>query len=386
MYFALLPEAGYNIITLFSVLVQKQIVKIYFFNLLLLLSVNLIAQRSVDFDKFHFSVQYRSLPTVRIDSAFNTYDVNVKTTKLMSPLLSELQPENSVQLEGWKKISEHGHISITINIGDLVPGDVTLKERVVVNKNGNGIITGNRTYYYQEVAYTFEAEAIVADYKGMHLSDEQLASRSNKRLYRSPEFTNKFIAAGYFLANSLAITKELFRESVTNSIHTLSNRLNQKFGYETVSSNDIMWVIDNRKHDEYNDWRNAIKQVNEVLFSMNAYTPATYAKQQVEPAIRYFEKIKSTYSSSSRRDRKLRYGCYYNLAVLYYYLDEPQAMMKEANGLELNDFNANDAKGFKETATWLKHLFEQNNIYTRHFPINTAAFKGPLETANVVAN
>jgi len=55
--------------------------------------------------------------------------------------------------------------------------------------------------------------------------------------------------------------------------------------------------------------------------------------------------------------------------------------MKEANGLELNDFDAGDAKGFKRTATWLKNLFEQNNIYTRHFPVNTDNLHGPMEAA-----
>lgn len=58
-------------------------------------------------------------------------------------------------------------------------------------------------------------------------------------------------------------------------------------------------------------------------------------------------------------------------------------MMKEANGLELNDFDTKDAKGFKETAAWLKRVFEQNNIYTRHFPVDTDSFKGPYEKADV---
>jgi hypothetical protein len=213
--------------------------------------------------------------------------------------------------------------------------------------------------------------------------DEQLSDRSYKRVYKSPEFTNRVIAAGYFLANSLAVTKELFRESVTNAMHRLSSRLNKNFGYEAVTANDIMWVIDSRKHPEYNNWRNAIRQINDVLFELNASTPANSTKQKVQPAINYLEKIKNLYSSNNRHDRKLRYGCYYNLAVLYYYLDDPQAMMKEANGLELNDFDSRDAKGFKETATWLKRSFEQNNIYTRHFAIDPESFKGPFEKADV---
>lgn len=75
----------------------------------------------------------------------------------------------------------------------------------------------------------------------------------------------------------------------------------------------------------------------------------------------------------------MRYASYYNLAVLYYYLDDPQNMMKEAQGLILNDYDVSDGKAFERTAIWLKNLFETNNIYTRHFPVDPAQFKGPFE-------
>jgi hypothetical protein len=118
---------------------------------------------------------------------------------------------------------------------------------------------------------------------------------------------------------------------------------------------------------------------------MNANTSIEGAREQLKPVIDYFEKIKRIYSSTSKHDRKMKYASYFNLAVLYYYLDDPQAMMKEAKGLELNDYDAKDARGFVQTATWLKNLFEQNNIYTRHFTINPSAFKGPYEKADVTA-
>lgn len=345
--------------------------------------VLLSAQKSVDLDRFRFSVQYRSLPAIKIDPSYRTYQVDVFTTKLMDPLLAELDPAKTVRLEGWKKMDGKAHISVNVKIGDLVPGSVSVKERVVTNRNGNGIITGTKTFYYQEVQYTFEAEAVVTDYKGSHIMDIPLASRTYQRVYRSPEFALRAMAEGYFLVNSLAVTKELFRECVDRSMHYLSDKLTENFGYDAVTVNDNMWVIDSRKHPQYDAWRQAIRQINDVLFSMNASTPITGAAEQLKPAIDYFEKIKRDYSSSSRHDRKLRYGCYYNLAVLYYYLDDPQAMMKEANGLELNDFDPKDAKGFKETATWLKNLFEQNNIYTRHFSVDVDSLKGPGETTDL---
>lgn len=112
---------------------------------------------------------------------------------------------------------------------------------------------------------------------------------------------------------------------------------------------------------------------------MNANSSIDKAKQKLKPVIDYFESIKQNYTSSSKHDRKMRYAGYYNLAVLYYYLDVPQLMMKEAQGLILNDYDSRDGKDFERTAIWLRDLFQTNNIYTRHFSIDPSSFKGPFE-------
>jgi len=357
--------------------------KKFYLPALLLLPFALAAQKSVDLDKYRFTVQFRSLPAMRIDSTYRTYHMEVEATKMMQPFFNELQPENTVRLDGWRRLPQNGHLSVNVKLGDLLPGDVSVKQRVVTTRNGNGQTTGSKIFYYQEVVYTFEAEAVITDYRGQHILDQQLAGRNYKRIYKSPEFALRALAEGYFVVNSMAITRELYRESVNRAMHALDERLNEQFGFRAVSVNDNMWRIDSRKHPEYSDWQKALGVVQDVLFSMDAATPITGAKEKAKPAIDYFERIKRNYSSSSRHDRKIRYACYYNLAVLYYYLDDPQAMMKEANGLVLNDFDPKDGMAFERTATWLRNLFQQNNIYTRHFPINTEEFRGPYDKQDV---
>ncbi len=343
----------------------------------------LSAQKSVDLDRYKFSVQYRSLPQMRIDSTYRTYHVEVTGTRLMDNFLHDLSPENSVELEGWRKLNDGGHLSIQVKLGDLLPESVAVKERVQQIKNKDGVVTGIRTYYHQEVTYSFEARTSIYDYKGMHIQDMELASRTYKQVYNSPEFTIRGLAEGYFVLNSLAVTKDLFQKNVTRVMHNLSERISDNFGFREVTANDMMWIIDTKKHPEYTPWRNAFRVMNEVLFVMNPNQPITDARNELKPAIDYFEKIKRSYSSGNRHDRKIRYAAYYNLAVIYYYLDDPNSMMKEASGLILNDFDTKDGKSFETTAKWLKDLFQQNNIYTRHFPINTAEFKGPFEKGDV---
>jgi hypothetical protein len=358
-------------------------VKNLYFFLLFTSPLWVTAQKKVDLDKYRFTVQYRALPQVQLDSTYRTYHVEIESTRLMESFMDDLSPEKSVRLEGWKKLEQNGHIGIQVKLGDLLPESFSVKERIETVKNGNGIVTGSRTYYHQEVVYSFAGNAIISDFKGMHIMDQELASRQNKQLYKSPEFTIKHLAEGYFLVNSMSVTRELYRNAVTRAMHTLSEQITRNFGFDEVAANDYMWIIDSRKHPEYDAWRKAFTQMSEVLFNMDANTPITGAREKLQPVISYFENIRKRYTSTKKHDRKIRYATYFNLAVLYYYLDDPQSMMREANGLVLNDYDSRDGKGFEETAAWLKNQFQQNNIYTRHFPVNTQNFTGPYERQDV---
>jgi hypothetical protein len=336
------------------------------------------AQKKVDLDRFSFTVQYRSLPQMKIDSTYRTYNVIVEGTRMMQSFLKDLTPENTVQLEGWRKLADNGHITIKVKLEDLLPENVSVKERQEVSKNKLGEVT-TKTYYHEEVKYSFAAIATISDYKGAHITDIDLASRGSKYTYNSPEFALRPLAEGYFLLNTVKVTADLYRRCVTNAMHNLSENITDNFGFKEVTSNDIMWIVDSKKHPEYTAHRQAFQQLSEVLFSMNANTSIANVRAQVKPVIDYFEGIKKEYTSTSKHDRKMRYASYFNLAVLYYYLDDPQAMMKEAQGLILNDYDSRDGKGFEATARWLKNLFETTNIYTRHFNIDITAFKGPYE-------
>jgi len=316
---------------------------------------------------------------MHIDSSYRTYNVEVEGTKMMQSFLNEMAPEKSVSLEGWRKLNSEGHISIKVKLDDLLPESVSVKERLENIKDKKGQVTGTRTLYYQQVVYTFAATATISDYKGMHIMDEVLADRGYKQVFNSPEFAIRQMAEGYFLLNSVNKTGELYRNCVTKAMHYLSERLTDNFGFSNVTINDHMWIIDSKKDPEYDDHRNAFRQLSDVLFGLDASSPVDEARTKLKPVIDYFDGLKTEYTSNSKHDRKIRYASYFNLAVLYYYLDDPQKMMREANGLVLNDYDTRDGKALEASAIRLKNLFQQSNIYTRHFRIDTNTFRGPFE-------
>ncbi|MDO9374783.1 MAG: hypothetical protein Q7T76_10205 [Ferruginibacter sp.] len=360
--------------------------KNYLLAVLISSPVLLAAQKKVDLDRYKVRVQFRSLPAMQIDSSYHTYSVEVESTRMMQNFLTGLSPEKTVDLKGWRKLPEQGHLQIKIKLEDLLPESVSVKERVENIKNKSGQITGTRTLYQQEVVYSFAARAVITDYKGMHIIDEVLADRAYKQTFTSPEFAFKKLAEGYFLLNSLATTGDLYRHCVTRAMHFLNERITNNFGYEEVTANDVMWIVDSKKHPEYDAHRKAFRQLNDVLFAMAADQPLGNLRTELQPVIAYFDGIKKTYDTESKHDRKMRYASYYNLAVLYYYLDDPQSMMKEATGLILNDYDTRDGKKFEESANRLKNEFQRTNIYSRHFKIDPQTFKGPFEAQDQSLN
>ncbi len=350
--------------------------------IILWLSITTIAfGQKVDLDRYTFTAQFRTLPAVQLDSTYRTYNVTVETTKLMQTYLDEMTPEKTVLLDGWRRLEETGHVTIKVKIEDILPESVSVKERVENIKDRTGRITGTKSMYSQEVVYTFSATAYLEDYKGVHIEDFVLADRGSKLYYRSPEFPIQKLAEGYFMINALTITRDLFKSNVNRAMRNLSDRISNLYGFGEAQVTDQMWILDSKKHPEYQAHRAAFQQLTAAIFTLTADKPIDGLREQLKPVIAYFEGIKRKYNSNSKWDRKLRYASYYNLAVIYYYLDDPDAMLKEATGLIMNDYDSGDGKNFEYSALRLKNIFRQSGIYTRHFPININNFRGPFEKA-----
>src|SRR5436189_939787 len=119
----------------------------------------MVFSQKVDLDRFKFTSQFRTLPAVVVDSSYHTYHVSVETSRLMQAYLSDMTPEKSVILEGWKMLKKNGHLAIHVKLEDLLPESFSVKGREEIIKDRLGKETGRRKLYTQEVVYTFSALA-----------------------------------------------------------------------------------------------------------------------------------------------------------------------------------------------------------------------------------
>lgn len=158
----------------------------------------------------------------------------------------------------------------------------------------------------------------------------------------------------------------------------LSNTLNENFGFSPRTVNDFLWILDSKRHPEYYAHRRAWMVFKQTMFQMSAEEPLDEIKRSLQVVINYYETIIKKYSSDSKADRKLRYASHYNLAKIHYYLDDADAAMREAGELMLNEYDEKDGMRLEAAATELKILLKQNKFSSRHFPLETEKYSGPL--------
>jgi hypothetical protein len=64
----------------------------------------------------------------------------------------------------------------------------------------------------------------------------------------------------------------------------------------------------------------------------------------------------------------MRYSAYYNLAVIYLMLDEPEKAIAESEKLIANDYDKSDGKGLIERANKLIASFKAAKTNSTHNP------------------
>ena len=350
--------------------------KTAFLILFSLLSLAGFSQR-VDLDKYNFNASYIELPKMVIDTSYKTFFVEIDASSALEKELGNLDPAEIVYIDGWKKLDGTGHVKIFARLEDVFIENIEVKERIEVLKDKDGKETGKKTHYYVQLTYTFAAECKVTDYKENPLLNWNLASRDNRQTYNTKEFSNFVDATLYIKFRGLDFNKEIAKRAVQNAMYNVNNELNYSLGYSARTVTDFLWILDSRKHPEYDAHRKAWLSFKQAMFQMDAEQPLDEIRQSLTSVISYFESIKKKYSSNNKADRKMRYASHFNLAKIHYYLDNPDAAMREAGELMMNEYDEKDGKRLEVAASQLKQLLKQNKFTSRHFSLQTEKYAAP---------
>ncbi len=339
---------------------------------------SVIAQR-VDLDRFNFSVSYRDFPEDPLPEMYKTYNIRLEASPSLGLGYSTANLTNNIQIEGLRKVEGTGHISILLMLDDIVFDKPETTERIQTSKDKQGNEV-KKSFFSTELLYSFAARMSVYDYKGNTIiSNRILFDRDNKRTYKSPESNSAADATNYFNNKVSDIRATLAKQMVGVIITQTNQWLNEQYGFPSRRANDILWILNNKRHSAYaahqkawNDFKNAVVLINEN-------EPLDKVKQKLQPVIDYFEKAKTQYTTSDKEDRKMRYASYYNLAKIYLYLDEPEKAITEADALSMNDYDEKDGKVLRNSAELLADKLRKNNASTRHFAVNSDKYEPPIK-------
>lgn len=344
---------------------------------LLLLAGNCTFAQKVDLDRYNFQGSYRSLPQKPLDASYKTYSVRVEATSSVKDGFSEMSMRDGVNIDGLKKIPENGHVNIFLLFDDLMIEKADVKERGEEKKDKEGKVTSKTSYYSVEVIYSFAGKATVTDYKGATLGSWVLADRGSKQSFSSTEYATYSEAAKYYNNNKYELRNQFIRQQVTAALQTLSASLNASYGYSAHRDPDILWILDSKKHPEQTAQQAAWGVFKETIATITPDEIPQDAKTKLLGLVQYFDSVKARYAGTDKADKKMRYSSYYNNAKIYLYLDNPEAAMKEADGLIANDYDTGDGKYLKRLAEDMIAAFKRNNTASRHFRVDLNNVQGP---------
>lgn len=356
--------------------------------------------QKVDLDRFYFPVTYQLLPKEPVPFEKRTYSSRVKLGGAIQMYASPAAVNDKLNIIGWKKVDENGTVDIEFNLEDFVEKGASPAMRAEEQKDKDGRVISRKEYYYVVSKYTTRGYAkIKGPIGGAPLSEKQAeaekakqtAVASNRFLknavvkkdttanegynlnfngdleFKTKEFTDSQSAVKDFNINKTAYRDKMLRDFADNSVAYFNSNINSTYGFKPKSDNEILWILD-AKSDEGKTQIEAIQAVKALFTTMKADEPINDLKSNMEPLIEYFDSIKTKYTEDNKPSRKMRYSAYYNLAIIYLMLDQPEKAIAESEKLIANDYDKSDGKAMIEKANKLIASFKAAKTNTTHNP------------------
>lgn len=367
-----------------------------------------VKAQKVDLDRFYFNVNYQILPKEGVPYEKRTYSSTVKCGGAIQSYVDPATLNDKIHIAGWKKVESGGTVQIELNLEDFVEKGATPGIRTDEKRDKDGKVISRKDYHFVSAKYatrgyakvkgpvtpvavvakpveqakpaeappttnrflknavikkdTTSASVVAAATEGFNLSF------NGELEYKSSEYETSSAALKDFYINKGAIRDQMLRSFSDNSMSTFNSSVNSTYGYRAKSDNEILWILD-AKSDEGKTQIEAIQAVKALFATMKADEPIDDLKSNMQPLIEYFDSLKTKYTEDNKPSRKMRYSAYFNLAVIYLMLDQPEKAITESEKLIENDYDKSDGKAIIEKANKLIASFKAAKTNTTHNPV-----------------
>jgi len=305
--------------------------------------------QSVDLDREYFSASFVELPSNPIlEDNKRTYSTNT----------------DKISIAGFSKVNTAATIAIDFSYDGILVQDFNIDrdKHEKKDKKGNVIST---SYTYKVKAYFKSSGRINVENAstGNNYSDTYRHSSN----YTSHSFKSYSKAQRYYDNNKLSLKNKYRKKHKRSMIKSAKNYVNATYGYPIYNAKDNFWILDSKKHPEYNAHKRYYNIAKNTLAKMRHNESTVDIAYKLEPVITYFKEVVNKYTGRKRRMRKMRYASYYNLAKIYYYLDKPEDVKKYGQKIIDNKYDKKDGKRLIKKANTLQNRLNTNHLDSRHF-------------------
>jgi hypothetical protein len=288
---------------------------------LILLNINLFSQR-VDIDKVKFNVAYTDLPVRKVNPDLQYYTVNVVNSNSVKYYITTEEISNRVNIQGYKRLLEHPEaFKINIEIGEFIIHKNEITTNTIESKSKDGTVT-KKTTYKLSILHSLGGSYSVKDANGNAMIDRSSAGRNSQQTYTSSEFDSYTAASNFSRDNSIALKTGFIKEGIDQIIRDVNYFTTNLYGYSQEVSYDHVWILDSKKHPEFESFQQATKDLVANIKTLTHTQIPVDVREKVKPIVEYFEKI-AALPNEEKGDKKLVFAANYNLATLSYWLDKP---------------------------------------------------------------
>lgn len=326
---------------------------------ILLLTLQFGYAQKVSLSKKRAAIYYVQLPT---DPISNLDDRNFSITT------DQWLVKKRINIIGFTKLENGGSIQIKISNGELLASPAVVSKSVEEKKDKNGKVLTTSTFYQATKTIALKGKWSYQKAGG----PVRTFPITIKKKYESKKSSSHDYAKEYFKNNSEQLTTKLREEFHKKLIFEINDYINPLHGYPTELKEVPFYILDHKKNPDTKDYKRQLKRIREAFSRMKSHTRITNTQTQyLDDFERYFTLIASRYPEDKRKHRKMRFSCYYNLATLYYYFDQPDKAIEYAQKVIDNDHKKSQGKKIIKKATALKELFALNKTNTTHFPVKS---------------
>ncbi len=338
--------------------------------LLLFVGLPSMAQK-VDIDKVKFTVKRTFLPRNPLAENVYFYQVNVKNSASVRQYLQEDEIASRIKIEGFQRADgQPNSVLVNMNFDEFIVRKNELTSRTSESKDKAGNVT--KSYYYRiKLTYTIGATYEVKGPENKEIVKfSNYYDQGNFKTWESSEYSTSAEANRYYNDNAASIKAGIVTDLINTFTNKISNFLSYEIGFASQTLNDHFWILDSKKHDEFENNQKITKQLIEEMKKLTATSKPANTDEYFKPYFDYFNKL-AKLDIEDKGNKKLVYAALYNLSNLNYYLDDPIEAKVVAERLIKDDIDEKDGKELVKTADQLIEIFKKNNKFSTHFERNT---------------